>query len=409
MRKNRFVYIKPFQYIRLLISTLILVSFTFSIGMNSLYAQDDASKFELRGYISNMQSVLFENIEEDWVSDNLFHNRLNLFWYPGSKISGSLQIRNRFMYGQSFQIYPGYASSIANDNNFLDMSWNLLEEKSFLLNTAIDRFYFQYSLDKFVFTIGRQRINWGQCFTWNPNDIFNVQNFFDFDYEEKPGSDALRLQYYPDYSSTLELVAKLNNDNKLSLAGYYKFNKWAYDIQVLGGVLDEEDYVIGFGWAGDIKGAGFRGETSYFHPVENSQDTSGILYSGISIDYTFSNSLYLQTEVLYSILPDNFSISDFVEFYSGPLSVKKLSFSEWNFFGQAAYPLTPLWNIQLSGMYFPDLKGYYVGPGITYSLKDNAELSLISQIFSGKFQSDQSNDAERTNLVFGFLRYKFSF
>lgn len=356
-----------------------------------------------------MQSVMFEDINEDWVSDNLFHNRVNVFWYPKSNLTATIQFRNRFMYGQTLQLMPDYAKSIDNENNFLDLSMNIFNEKSFFLNTAIDRFNLQYTLEKFVITIGRQRINWGQTFIWNPNDIFNVQNFFDFDYIEKPGSDAVRIQYYPNYSSSIEIAAKLDHQNKLTLATYYKFNKFGYDFQLLGGVLSEEDLVAGLGWAGDIRGAGFSGESSYFHPIKNFKDTSGIMYTSISMDYTFSNSLYFQTEILYSILPENFSVNNFLEFYSGPLTVKKLSFSKWNFSGQLSYPITPLCNISMSGMYFPDLKGYYAGPGLSYSLKENTELSIIGQIFSGDFPDIGSEEPNRTNLTFGFLRYKFNF
>ena len=34
---------------------------------------------------------------------------------------------------------------------------------------------------------------------WNPNDLFNAFSFVDFDYEERPGSDALRIQKYTGY------------------------------------------------------------------------------------------------------------------------------------------------------------------------------------------------------------------
>lgn len=380
----------------------------FSIFLSG-YGQESAPRLELRGYLSNMQSVMINDVKGDWIADNLIHNRLNFYWYPTSNLTATIQLRNRFMYGQSLQLFDGYAKSIDHENNFLDLSLNILEGKSFLLNSSVDRLYFQYTLDKFVFTAGRQRINWGQSFAWNPNDIFNVQNFFDFDYVEKPGSDALRLQYYPDYASTVELAAKLDVQDKLTIAGYYKFNLFSYDFQFLGGVLAEEDYVAGFGWSGDIKGAGFRGESSYFHPVNHFKDTTGILYTTISADYTFNNSLYVQAECLYSVLPENFSINSFLEYYQGPLTVKKLSFSKWNYFTQASYPVTPLLNMSVAGMYFPDLKGYYAGPSVNYSLKDNAELSVISQVFSGKFPDPLGGTQERTTLIFGFIRYKFSF
>ncbi len=159
---------------------------------------------------------------------------------------------------------PDMPATSINGNSFLDLSLNIFNEKSFFLNSTIDRAYVQYTHQNFVATVGRQRINWGQSFVWNPNDIFNVQNYFDFDYIEKPGSDAVRLQYYTGYASDAELAAKLDQDKRLTAAGYFRFNDWNYDFQVLGGLFAGEDLMAGLGWSGSVKGAGFRGETSYF-------------------------------------------------------------------------------------------------------------------------------------------------
>ena len=53
--------------------------------------------------------------------------------------------------------------------------------------------------------IGRQRINWGVNLAWNPNDLFNAYSLIDFDYQERPGSDAIRFQYYMGDLSVLNL------------------------------------------------------------------------------------------------------------------------------------------------------------------------------------------------------------
>ncbi|MFW5820747.1 MAG: hypothetical protein ACOCWA_05620 [Bacteroidota bacterium] len=394
-----------------------LLAFFLFININCFSQENNSesffpeSSFELRGYLSNMQSVMISDINEQWINDNLFHNRLNFFWYPGN-FTASVQLRNRFMYGQTIYMSPGYTDRIDYEDNFLDLSYNIFSGKSYFLNSNIDRLYIQYTAGKFVLTGGRQRINWGQTMVWNPNDVFNVQNYFDFDYPEKPGSDAIRIQFYPAYTSSIELAAKLDSNNKLTAAGYYMFNKWGYDLQFLAGLLSETDIFAGLGWAGDIEGAGFRGELSYFQPKENFKDTSGILISSVSLDYTFSNSFYLQFESLYSEKPEGNGISNFYEYYQGNLDVKSMSFSEWNLFIQASYPFTPLLNGSISFMYFPDLAGFYTGPSISYSLTNNSVLRLISQIFNGEFMNPfnpGSTGEKRTTIFFGFVRYKFNF
>lgn len=374
-----------------------------------LLAQIKPDRFETKGYISNMQSVTLNSVKGDWISDNLFHHRLNLFWYPNSKLSGSLQFRNRFMYGQTLQLNPEFASSIDADNGVLDLSMNIFNEQSFFLNTAIDRAYLQYTQGNLVATLGRQRINWGQSFVWNPNDLFNVQNFFDFDYPEKQGSDAIRLQYYSSYASTFEVAAKMDSQDRLTAAAYYRFNRWNYDIQMLAGMFEESDYVAGFGWSGDIRGAGFRGEMSYFQNIQNFSDTSGLLLLSVSFDYTLPSSLYLQFECLYNKSSEDFNIDGFNEYFQGSLNVKKMSFSEWSLFAQVSAPVTPLLNWSLSSMYLPDIKGYYTGASVDYSLKQNMMLSVIFQVFSGKFLNLNNHQLYRSNWGFGFLRYKWNF
>ncbi len=389
----------------------IVLFFVLAISLcDLLKAQDSSlSKFNINGYVSNLQSVMFSKIDGEWINDNLFHNRLNLFWYPNPKITASLQFRNRFMYGQTIELNPDYAKNIDNEDYYFDLSMNIFREKSFFLNTTIDRAYFQYTSGSFVVTAGRQRINWGQSYVWNPNDIFNVQNYFDFDYIEKPGSDALRLQYYTGYAADAELAAKLDGEKRLTAAAYYRFNKWNYDFQLLGGIFTDSDYFAGFGWSGSVNGAGFRGETSYFRPKENFTDTTGLFYLDVSGDYTFKNSLYVQIEGLYAKLTGTFSINDFLLYYQHSLSVKQLAFTKWNIFANVSYPVTPLLTASIAGMYFPDLKGFYTGPTIDYSLKNNMQFSFIMQIFSSEFKDQVLNTIQRNNYIFGFVRYKLSF
>ena len=88
------------------------------------------------------------------------------------------------------------------------------------------RFFLQWEKNDWNIRIGRQRVNWGIQNFWNPHDLFNQTNFFDFDYIEKPGSDAIRVQYYPNSNQSLEFA--LNEDIQ---GGLYRFNKFKYDFQ----------------------------------------------------------------------------------------------------------------------------------------------------------------------------------
>ena len=303
--------------------------------------QEKFSSFEFKGYLSNMQSAMFEDPKKDWIIDGLFHNRLNFYWYGGEHFNASVQFRNLLMYGETLKLIPDYINNVEKSEGLLDLSVNLLSGESYVLNSTIDRLWFQYTAEGFSATVGRQRINWGQTFVWNVNDVFNVYSYFDFDYEERPGSDAARVQIYPDYTSTIDLAVKVDSGQKVTAAAMYRFNVLSYDIQFLAGLLNEEDYFGGMGWSGNIGGAGFRGEATYFHPRENFSDSSGMFMGSVGIDYTFPNTLMLQGEYLYSSHPFT-SDFGFIDYYSGPLTVKQIAFTKHSVFASGSYQITPL-------------------------------------------------------------------
>lgn len=363
------------------------------------------SKMELNGYIKYMNTSMFSDVDSIWLIDNLIHNRLNFKWYMSDKVTFTLDMRNRFVYGDLVKFMPDYASSLESDNGYLNfLTNNITDGSSYVLNTAFDRAYLELNLDKWVVTIGRQRINWGQSFAWNPNDIFNSYSFFDFDYEERPGSDAVRIQYYPNYTSVAEAAIKIDKDNNITAAGLYRFNKWSYDIQLMGGIIDSSDYVIGAGWSGSIWDFGFTGEVSYFHPQENFSDSSGIVIVSAGLSYMFDNSLNISIEGNYNGYFDKLNLTSFNDLYFIPLSVKTTSYSEFSWFGQVSYPIHPLLTGNISVMYYPSLgNGYFLMPSLAYSVSDNFEFALYGQRFEGTF-GDQYD-----KMTMLFMRFRYSF
>lgn len=395
------------KYFKILIYTFILI-FPFHYSKAQEEKKKPFENISLNGYVSSMQSVMFDTLKNPWIIDNLIHNRLNFEWY-GNNFSASVQLRNRFMFGDQVRANSyNYKEQIDNDRGWVDMSWSYNDANSFLLNTNIDRAYLKYTKNNFEITAGRQRINWGQAFVWNPNDIFNAYSFFDFDYPERPGSDAIRVQYYAGYTSSLEAAVKVDNNDDITAAFLGRFNKWNYDFQFLGGIMNSSDWVGGLGWTGNIKSISFTGETSYIRPKNNFADTTGVFLMTIGGGYTFENSLYIQVEALYSHF-DATVISNFQDFYNQPLSAKNLAFTEYSIFSQVTYPITPLLNGTFSVIYYPKLKGYFLGPSIDYSLGDNLTFSFFVQSFSGKFPAEGLDEVQKQNINLGFLRFKYNF
>ena len=385
------------------LTTLIVL-----IGISlSNFAQDDTPKqrnWTLNGYVKYMQTISFQEIDKDWVTDNVLHNRLNFNWNINNNFTFNAQMRNRVFYGETVTDFPQYPEIVNQETGYFDLSFIVFEGKSVFMQSTFDRFYLDYNVKNVQITIGRQRINWGQTFVWNPNDLFNSYNFFDFDYEEKPGSDAVRLQFYPSYSSKLDLVVKVDNNSKVTAAGLYRFNQWSTDIQVLTGYYAETDYVLGAGFSGSLFKGGLRGEVSYFHPKDNFSDTTGTFVMSLGYDYTFKNSLMIQFEGLYNGYGEKSGEFNMLDFYFMQLTPQNLSLTEFSFVGQVTYPFTPLFNGTFSAMYSPNDKSLYLGPSLNYSIKDNFEVSFFTQYFTSETPA-----AEGGKGVFLYWRVKWSF
>ena len=379
---------------------VILIIFC-SVTIIDLVAQEESLPVTVKGYLSDMQSAGFENFGGDWVNENLLHNRLNFRFYAGPSVTFAIEARNRLFTGDMVREDPDYATLMGSDRGWIDMTWNLIDGNTILLNTTIDRLWFDLSGNNYQVRIGRQRINWGQTFVWNPNDIFNAYSYFDFDYAERPGSDAVRLQFYPSFSSTVELAVKVDSDDNVTAAGLFRFNRWSYDIQFLGGYVNSEDMVAGVGWSGAFGSTSFRGEISWFQPAKNFSDTTGTGLFTIGFDRSFTANSMIQLQVMYCNNPVDFT--DFHSFYTGNLSAKDLAFSEFSLFAAATVPATPLLNIGVSGIYYPGLKGFFAGPTLDVSLAGNVDFSFFWQYFNAELGD------ERAKMSLGFLRLKYSF
>lgn len=365
------------------------------------------SKFDINGYITNMGQSSFakdENGDFQFLSDYIFHNRINLAYYANDNFTFHVQFRNQFIWGQTMQAISDYAEIFAQDPGFFDMNFNWWVNDNNLMNTQFDRVYMEYVYNNFELSLGRQRVNWGRSLVWNPNDIFNAFSYYDVDYMERPGSDAIRANYYIGTASSAELVAKLDSAQDLTLAGLYKFNRWSYDIQFLGGYVDGQDFVIGTGWEGNIGPVAFRGEANYYRSEENFSDTSGVFLASVGFDYLVGNKLTIQAEFLYN---DSKTLIDIGQnpttIFQAPSTSKSLSFSEYNLFANLSYIVNPILTANLAGMYYTDYSGYFFMPGIDFSINSNLYFSLMYQYFNLELNNTRSG----FNVAYARLKWNF--
>lgn len=369
------------------------------------FGQDEKPKnWTIRGYVKDLQSVFMltpdiPGFDTTIVNQqNQIHNRLNFKWYISPSFSFKMDLRNRLFWGD--ELNEVFLENLDQANDYFDLSYGATNNNGLALHTMIDRLYFEYIKGKFEVRLGRQRINWGISTIWNPNDIFNAFNFTDFDYEERPGSDALRLRYYTGVASSIELAVKAADSWETAVAAaLVKLNKWDYDFQVLTGIANKE-LALGGGWAGGIKGLGFKGEFTYFQPFEEGVDPSFAATFGL--DYLTANSIFLSGGFLFN---SNGSLEDnILSLFSFELSAKNLYPYRYSLVTSANYPITPLMTAGFSAIYSPSkAHALFLTPTFNYSISTNWDFDLIAQL------AFNQSDGYTSPIQGLFMRFKYSY
>ena len=375
------------------------------------------SWFAADGYVKYLASTAKYPFLDQRLNDQLIHARLNTHWYPSNAFRGELDFRFRAFYGNSVQKIPNFLDQIRSHHEFKQLDCVLWHQNKSLGYAQVDRLWLDYSRGNLEATLGRQRIAWGTALVWNVIDIFNPQSILDFDYEEKPGSDAFRLQYYTGPVSKVEISVKPGkNKNHSVAAGMIWVNAFSYDFFALAGVRKDR-WVLGGAWAGSVLKAGFRGEFLFGAPPKKSEILLGpnLSYFGTSLleydkpvfsgvlsgDYTFPNSLYLHTEILYN---SNGKLKNAGIFYWQALQTGMLSPSRWSVFQEFSYDVTPLLRGSLFGILNPNDHSSVIVPQFTWSVITNLDATVIAFFARGKHFTEWGDYGTSA-----FFRLKYSF
>lgn len=371
-------------------------------------AKSDTTKhlgdyFQLRGYVKDMQTYSFTNGLKNSATDNLIHNRINVRIYPIQKLTIGIEFRNRLFWGETVKMTPNYGEYFNNDPGLIDMNWLLIDEHALSLVTQVDRAWVNWSNNDWNLSLGRQRINWGITSFWNSNDLFNAFSFTDFDYEERPGVDALKVQRYFNGLSNIEVAIKPSDtDTNWVAAGIYRFYKWQYDFQLLGGIY-HSDIALGTGWAGNLKDASFKGEITYFHPRKEPFDTSGTVSLSSSLDYMFPKNIFASIGYLYnsSGIKDKITLNN-AYLLQNNVSAKNLMPAMHSMLANITTPVTPLFSASIIGVYSPMVHSLLAMPTFGYSIANNWDLAVVIQSYWLGKELDNVGNAF-------YIRFKCSF
>ncbi|NOX89041.1 MAG: hypothetical protein GXO77_08445 [Calditrichaeota bacterium] len=371
--------------------------------------------FETSGYVKYLFSGAKLPFIQKRLNDHLLHARLNTRWYVTSDLSFSLETRWRTYYGQSVEDIPDFKERITHDYEFSDLGWELIKKNRLFSFAEIDRLYLDYQAPKWQITLGRQRIAWGTSLVWNIIDLFNPMSILDFDYEERPGSDAVRFQYFTGSLSRIEFAYQpAPSNNKQIFALLWATHYGEYDLFFLAGMKHHRK-TAGFAWTGYIKDAGFRGEFRVSDPLSEGPQTPAplpelpsltndkrISVQGVlSFDYSFPNSFYVHSELLYN---RNGRTRNAGFYQLQAAKADMLTPAKWSLFQEFAYDFHPLVRGDVFVFYNPDDRSGLIAPSVSWSVFTNVDLYLIGFVIRGKSSSEFGAMGNA-----GFLRLKYSF
>lgn len=401
------IHIFPFPCVN---SALIAIKINISVLLLFLFAvcspvvgQDNGDfDVKLSGYLKELGQLSLDNNFKDVRYDNIIHHRFESDWTLSEHFEFRADLRTRLLNGYTVNNTPGLEQFYEGDPNYFDLSWVWFNTNRSLMHSNIDRLHLSYINGPWEIYAGRQRVNWGRTLVWNPNDLFNNYAFLDFDYEERPGVDALTAQYNWSYASSAEAGIRVSDSwDESVLAGMVRTSWGSYDIQFTAGHY-LENLTLGAGWAGYLGDAGFKGEVSYFHPEDQLFDQSGHLTATAGFDYMLSSGIYLQSELLYN---GGFNrrgnpLNTLVR----PPSADNLFIAETGYFLNGSYQFHPLVSGNLGFMGSFDRSIFIAIPQVTVSVTENIDFLVLSQLLKG---SVFNQSIETPNLFFFRLKWSY--
>jgi len=355
-----------------IVFVLLLFDATTTHGQNKDPDSSGTIHFLFKGYVKNLNSIILPVKNTPFHYSNLIHNRLNFKW-QSPHFNAAVEMRNRLL-------------------------WNNAPGPTFY--GKLERGWIEYKSTRWSIKAGRQRINWGMNNAWNPNDVFNGYNMFDFDYEERAGVDGLRIHYQKNETNAIELAATKDVAGKtINGAIKYNFNRSNHDWQLIAG-LNQKRMTLGIGWQGSIGEAGFKGEAQYFISLTNKEK---ILNVSTEFDYITKNGWYLNIAALFNQQGIASAPSDWssLSFQNKP---DNLMPTRWNIMTGASKEITPIVSGRIGLMYAPFANLMVFYPSMSINVITNLDLDVFLQSLFGAINGNFSSIGQSI-----FVRGKYSF
>lgn len=342
---------------------------------------------QLGGYFKNLVSGSRSYFTQDHWVDNLDRLRLTYDAKYHDWLAVHVDYDNEVHAGNLTGL-PDFA--VVRDRQsaaWLDLQHVFVNQSHAYWDTSLYRGYVSLHRGSATLTAGRQRIGWGTARFWSPMDMFNPISPLQIEPEERQGVDAALAAFSSPGALRWNFVyAPQNGFRRSTSALRLSRTIHNYDFDVAAARFGQ-DWTAGFDFAGQVRGAGLRGELTYrwrhpdpaFMPI-STRDALRLVIGG---DYAFASGLYLVGEYFYNQgqpdLPPNRRLDPNVLLrFSNEIFTLHRHFVS----AGASYPLTPLWKLETYVVGDVEGPSAVVLPRLSHNLTANADLNFGAQLFA---------------------------
>ena len=344
-------------------------------------------KQQFSGYFKDLASGSRSYFTQGAWGDNLDRLRLTYDGKDRDWFTVHVDYDNEFHAGNLIPL-PDFA--IVRDRQsaaWLDLQHVIVNERNAYWDTSLYRGYVSFRDDDVTLTAGRQRIGWGTARFWSPMDMFNPISPLQIEPEERQGVDAALLAFSSPGALRWHVVYGPQDGFRRSTSalrlGRTIHN---YDFDAVAARFGQ-DWTTGVDFAGQLRGAGLRGEMTYRwrHPIPGTApiSTRDALRVVAGSDYAFANGLYLVGEYFYNQGQPDLQRNGVLDLavllqYSNEIFTLHRHFIS----AGASYPLTPLWKLETYVVTDVSGPSAAILPRLSHNLTANTDLNFGAQLFA---------------------------
>ncbi len=316
----------------------------------------------------------------------------------------------------------------SNYNDLFHLSREPYYNDDIFYRMKLHRAYTKFTLGSFTATAGRQQIRFGSGRLWNPLDILNPVDPTGVEgAEEQKGTDALKLDYYPNEKTEIGLIfdaKRVNDSGKFEDLSAKNSNTIARlkttfgetEIAGLGGRVAHRS-IGGADVSGILFDGTIRGGALYSHPDES----RSFWQASAGYEYNFSSGLYFLAEYYYNQNSLNYNddllaayirqkIFGINDKYYRELSNQPLTYNQ-HYAGIAiGYDITALVRADFFSIYDFQGKGLLINPSLKYNIFENIDVAaglMAAHVFDGSSKTSDFETLSENALFYASLIWYF--